>query len=121
MDIEQDSHAPASKESRNFIGERRVEVIGNPDFPFQIAGPANRSLRFVGNEPRHRFISPGDNDLFSLLDLVQKTGEVGFRLVRVDNRNCRTSISLVPFYCAPLGLSTILNALQLEHYGAFLN
>jgi hypothetical protein len=35
-DIEHNSHAPASKESRNFIGERRVEVIGNPDFPFQI-------------------------------------------------------------------------------------
>jgi hypothetical protein len=39
MDIEQDSHAPASKESRSFIGERRVEVIGNPDFPFQISSP----------------------------------------------------------------------------------
>ena len=47
--IKQDSHAPAAKESRNFIGEQRVEVIG-------------------------------------------KTGKVGFRLVRVEERPLGHSI-----------------------------
>ena len=46
--IKQDSHAPAAKESRNFIGEQRVEVIGNPDFPLQIPPLHDAKLRVSG-------------------------------------------------------------------------
>ena len=61
-----------------------VEVVGDPDVSGAGSEPAGTHLCTIGNQPRNRRSRPGNDDIFTPLDPVEKFGEVRLGGMDVD-------------------------------------
>jgi hypothetical protein len=70
--------------SEHILGERRIEVVGDPDFASSTSERALWRSHLVWEQPGNGTTGPGNHNLITVLDAIEQTREMRFGLMNVD-------------------------------------
>ena len=95
MRVEKQPHGLrlAFEGSQNLFRKRLIEVPLDANLAAHRPGPADRTIRHVGNQPGNRFSRLRDNNLFAAGDPFDEPRKLCFGLVDIDLIHDLTKLS----------------------------